>query len=87
MRTRQDDHFGEMLERQMKSEHHELFREISEATDTLISAVKSVCDPRFAAAGRPSTTVGSAELSSDRTPLAQPSGSTSTILGLSGIRG
>ncbi|BCB21948.1 hypothetical protein OCUBac02_48420 (plasmid) [Bosea sp. ANAM02] len=52
MRTRQDDPFGEMLERQMKSEHHELFREISEATDTLISAVKSVCDPRFAAAGQ-----------------------------------
>lgn len=52
MRSKQDDPFGEMLERQMKIEHHELFREVSAASSKLIATVKSVCDPRFAAVGR-----------------------------------
>lgn len=52
MRTRQDDPFGEMLERQLKTEQSQLLRETSETTDAFIAKVKSICSPSFAAAGR-----------------------------------
>lgn len=52
MRTKQNEPFAELLERQLTDEHYHLLREANASTDAFIAKVRDICEPSFERIGR-----------------------------------